>query len=196
MQDSFTFDIPEWSESHWACIFSRHTVQDCSWMANHSHMVVSVGALKMWLLTLDRSKCLTGPTASSFETGKCACPIGATTLKIDCKSTKVCGFHHTKSAPTTAFLSLSLVQSMVPTHVTPQEKRILRCLVLCMGAQRLQLVCRQGSVKVETCTSANSNFGRQQPASLLLNHCQQGIQSSKSFPALSKALSDCVWQIF
>ena len=88
-QDSFTFDIPEWSESHWVCIFSRHTVQDCSWMANHSHMVVSVGALKMWLLTLDRSKCLTGPTASSFETGKCACPIGATTLKIDCKSTQV-----------------------------------------------------------------------------------------------------------
>ena len=38
---------------------------------------------------LDRSKCLTGPTASSFETGKCACPIGATTLKIDCKSTQV-----------------------------------------------------------------------------------------------------------
>ena len=63
-----------------------------------------------------------------------------------------------------------------------------------MGAQRLQLVCRQGSVKVETCTSASAILAGKQPASLLLNHRQQGIQSSKSFPALSKALSDFVWQ--
>ena len=62
------------------------------------------------------------------------------------------------------------------------------------GAQRLQLVCRQGSVKVETCTSASAILAGKQPASLLLNDRQQGIQSSKSFPAPSKALSDCVWQ--
>ena len=52
----------------------------------------------------------------------------------------------------------------------------------------------RGLLRVETCTSASAILAGKQPASLLLNHRQQGIQSSNSFPALSKALSDCVWQ--
>ena len=107
--------------------------------------------------------------------------------------------HHCDTvAFTTPKVDLGTVHGTYSCNPTRKrdKKRCLRlrsqlCLskASCLSrVQRLQqLACRQPT---ESCTSALCHFGRKLPASLFLSHYQQGIQSSNSFPAPSKTLSD------